>query len=59
MVDRPAHSESEIEVTPEMIEAGTNALLEYNIDSFNPVEIRKGVCASFLAMMKFHFPKPL
>ncbi len=30
MTDRPAHSEDEVEVTPDMIEAGMQAFIEYD-----------------------------
>ena len=52
MSDRPAHCEDEIEVTPEMIEAGVKAMWEYDLAGFSPTEWRPAMKAGFLAMAR-------
>ena len=50
--------EQEVEITPEMIDAGAHALLGYNLDSFKPCEVRRAVTASFVAMIESRFQAP-
>lgn len=52
MTDRPAHTEDEIEVTPEMIEAGIDAMWEYDLADFNRKEWAAAMKAGFRAMAR-------
>ncbi len=46
-VDRPAHKESEIEVTPEMIAAGVSEFFNYDRDFSNENDVVRSI---FIAM---------
>jgi len=50
MVDRLAPLE--IEITPEMIEAGVAAMWEFELDGFDPAEWRRAIRAGFSAMIE-------
>jgi hypothetical protein len=59
MPDRPPLLTNDIEVTPEMIEAGIATMWEFNLDGFDPAEWRKAIRAGFYAMVeaqKVDFP---
>ena len=42
----------EIEITPEMIEAGIDALTSHYIYEFDPVELRAAITDAFAAMLR-------
>lgn len=50
MPDRPAHDEDEIEVTPEMIEAGIEAMWRHDVYEFNRDDWRDAVREAFRVM---------
>ena len=61
MADRSAlKTVQEIEVTPEMIEAGIAAMWEFELDGFDLAEWRMAIRAGFSAMIevqKVHRPR--
>lgn len=52
MTDRPAHTEDEIEVTPEMIEAGIDEMWGYDLDTFKRDEWRQAIKYAFIRMKR-------
>ena len=61
MADNPADgpaTEPEIEVTPEIIEAGVEKLYEFDLHEPFRDELRKGVVAVFLEMLRHRHLSP-